>query len=314
MRYKLGYTTGRYVLRIDSDGGRIQLKFFNFCWKAFAAERLPDSVMARGFLQRIIDLQCTYGFPEYDILEVENLASTTKFAELLQELEDTRNLLIMYRMIHFNEKIPDIPLNIINRESQLFKPILRVFQKTETMKELFPVISEYFNQKCAANANSLHAYVYDRVVDLIKNEGFTLESKAIWLHVIDSDKCPGDFIHHKPLSYLSADYRELSRKQITEICKDVLGAKPPRHHGSSSKLIFDRKKLKQLKNFYNLSLQLKVKEKGEDGEDIGNVGLDEHLTKPNRAKRKSSTKDTPADSQDPTQPTQPTQTDPQRND
>ena len=77
----------------------------------------------------------------------------------------------MYRIIHINEKIPDIPLNIVNRERQLFKPILRVFQKTETINELFPVISEYINQKRAANANSLHAYVYERVVDLITNEG-----------------------------------------------------------------------------------------------------------------------------------------------
>ena len=98
-------------------------------------------------------------------------------------------------MIHINEKIPDIPLNIVNREKQLFKPILRVFQKTETINELFPVISEYINQKRAANANSLHAYVYDRVVDLIKNEGkYELESKTIWEHVIDSNKCPGNLI------------------------------------------------------------------------------------------------------------------------
>ncbi len=313
--YKLGYTTGRYVLRIDNDGGRIQLKFFTFCWKAFAAERLPDSVMARGFLQRIIDLQCTYGFPEYDILEVENPANTTKFAELLQELEQTRNLLLMYRIIHFNEKIPDISLNIINRESQLFKPILRVFHDTQTMKELFPVISEYINQKRAANANSLHAYVYDRVVDKIKNEGkYQLETKAIWDHVTDPNICQGSLITHKPLSYLSADYGEISRKQITEICKGVLGAKAPRHHGSSSELIFDKNKLGQLKNFYNLSLRIKVKEKGEDGEDgedIQKVGLDKLLTKSSKRKRKLSTKDTLGESQDPTQPTQPTQPDPE---
>lgn len=310
--YKLGYTTGRYVLRIDNDGGRVQLKFFTFCWKAFAAERLPDSVMARGFLQRIIDLQCTYGFPDYDILEVENPANTTKFAELLEELEETRNLLLMYRIIHFNEKIPDIPLNIVNRERQLFKPILRVFQKTETMEELFPVLSEYINQKRAANANSLHAYVYDRVVDLITNEGkYEIESRTIWEHVIDSNKCPGDLIPHKPLSYSSAEYGEISRKQVTEICKDVLGAKPPRHHGSSSKLIFDRKKLNKLKKFYNLSLKVRVKENGEDGEDgedVRNVGLDNLLTKANKRRRKLSTKGAVVDSEDPTQPTQPTQT------
>ena len=54
------------------------------------------------------------------------------------------------------------------------------------MKELLPVISEYINQKREANANSLHAYVYNRVVDLIKNEGkYELESIRIWEHVID---------------------------------------------------------------------------------------------------------------------------------
>ena len=89
-------------------------------------------------------------------------------------------------MIHHNDVIPDIRLNIINREKQLFKPILRVFQKTETMKELLPVISEYINQKRAANANSLHAFVYNRVVDLIKNEGkYELENIRIWEQVID---------------------------------------------------------------------------------------------------------------------------------
>ena len=276
--------------------------------------------MARGFLQRIIDLQCTYGFPEYDILEVENPANTTKFAELLEELEETRNLLLIYRMIHHNDMIPDIPLNIVNRERQLFKPILRVFQKTETINELFPVISEYINQKRAANANSLHAYVYNRVVDLIKNEGkYELESIKIWDHIIDSDKCPGDFIPHKPLSYLSVDYGEISRKQITEICKDVLGAKSPRRHGSSRGLIFDPKKSKQLENFYNLSLRVKVKEKengtdGMDGTLSEGVGLDKHLTKTNRAKTKSSTKDDHVNPQDPSQASQASQTEAREND
>ena len=50
---------------------------------------------------------------------------------------------------------------------------------------------------------------------------YELESKTIWEHVIDSNKCPGDLIPHKPLSYSSAEYGEISRKQITEICKDV---------------------------------------------------------------------------------------------
>ena len=41
-------------------------------------------------------------------------------------------------------KIPDIQLNIENREKQLFKPIVRIFQNSkEVLDELLPVISNY---------------------------------------------------------------------------------------------------------------------------------------------------------------------------
>ena len=117
--YKNGYTTGQPVLRMDTDNsGRIQYRFFTFGFKAFAAEKLPDSVKSRGFLQRVIELPCIYGFPKYDIMEVTNPAGEEKFSKLLDELEHVRNLLLMYRIIHFRETIPDINLNIINRESQ----------------------------------------------------------------------------------------------------------------------------------------------------------------------------------------------------
>ena len=113
---------------------------------------------------------------------------------------------------------------------------------------------------------------------------------------------------------MSADYGEISRKQITEICKDVLGAKPPRRHGSSRGLIFDPKNLKQLENFYNLSLTVKVKEKENEKGRMGRmgvyggVGLDKHLTKSNGAERVFRPKDNQVDSQDPSQASQASQT------
>ena len=310
--YKNGYTTGQPVLRMDNDNsGRMQYRFFTFGFKAFSAEKLPDSVKARGFLQRVIDLPCIYGFPHYDIMEVTNPAGAEEFSDLLYELEKTRNLLLVYRMIHFYDKIPNIKLNIINRENQLFKPVLRVFQKTESMKELLPIISEYINKKRAANANSLHAYIYKVITHVTHNEGsYEIETKKIWEKVIDPDECPGSSIPHKPLSYQSADYGEISRKGVTEICKDVFSAVPPRRHGSSSRLIFDQKKLEQLMHFYNSSLTVKVKENGEDGEDgedNRNVGLDKHLTNSNITKGNLNMNDTSAHTQEPSQPTQPTQ-------
>ena len=68
-----------------------------------------------------IELPCVYGFPQYDISEVANPAGDEEYQELLDELLDIRNTLLVYRLLHFKEKILDINLNIQGREKQLFK-------------------------------------------------------------------------------------------------------------------------------------------------------------------------------------------------
>jgi hypothetical protein len=81
---------------------------------------------------------------------------------------EIRNTLLVYRLLHFKDKITDIKLNIQNREKQLFKPVLRVFQSTQALEELRPVISKYISQRRESNANSLHAFLYRTVKELIE--------------------------------------------------------------------------------------------------------------------------------------------------
>ena len=86
--YKNGYITGFPVARTDTSFGRKQLKLNTYCWKAFSAERLPDSFKARGFNQRTIGLSCVYGFPQYDISEVVNPAGEDEYQDLLNDLNE----------------------------------------------------------------------------------------------------------------------------------------------------------------------------------------------------------------------------------
>ena len=71
---KNGYTTGFPVLRTDTSFGRKQQRFNTFCFKAFAAERTPDPEKAKGFIQRIVEINCFAGNPPCDISEVVNPA------------------------------------------------------------------------------------------------------------------------------------------------------------------------------------------------------------------------------------------------
>jgi hypothetical protein len=283
--YKNGYTTGRPTSKIDTTYGRKQLKFNNYCWKALAAERLPDSMKAKGFNQRILEIPCVYGFPDHDISEVANPAGDDEFQDLLDELLDARNKLLIYRLQHHHNKIPNIKVNLKNREKQLFKPILRVFQKTSTLNELLPVVSEYVSQKRQANANTLHAYLYGIVKDLInKKNSYELENADIWISVTDG--LAGSEITGKPLSYESAEFGQISQKMVTQIMKDVFGARPPKHHGASRKLVFKKEKFDKIGQFYELNLEIKVVDgEFEDGTDgrygthSGDVGLYKHMEK-----------------------------------
>jgi hypothetical protein len=213
--HKNGYTTGKYYHRTDTSVGRQQLKFNTFCFKAFASEKLPDSVTAKGFNQRIIELPCVYGFPQYDISEVANPAGEEEYQELLDELLYTRNTLLVYRLLHFKDKILDIKLNIQGREKQLFKPVLRVFQHTQTQNKLLPVISKYISQRRENNANTLNAFLYDHMKGLIKAQNtYELESNLIWNTI--KGTLQGKDIPSKPQSYDTVEFGSISQKGITE--------------------------------------------------------------------------------------------------
>lgn len=275
---KNGYTTGYPVLRTDTSSGRKQQRYNTFCFKAFAAEKTPDSVRAKGFNQRIVELPCVYGFPEYDISEVINPAGEQKYEELLNELNDTRNLLLVYRLLHFKDKIPDIRLNIENREKQLFKPLIRVFQHTDALKELLPILSKYVRQKRENNANSLHAYLYKIVKDLIEAQKATeIESSLIWSTIKES--LQGDRIPSRPQSFQSIEFGTLSQKEIVKILKDAFGAKKFNRHGESRKLVFDKSKLEKMGKIYDLKIDIEVKEEEEESAASGTHGTHTDLDK-----------------------------------
>ena len=115
--YKNGYTTGFPVLRTDTSYGRKQQRFNTFCFKSFAAERTPDPEKAKGFVQRIVEVNCFAGNPPCDISELVNPAGDQENQNLRDELLEFRNILLIYKLVHFHEPISDIKdLNIKNRE------------------------------------------------------------------------------------------------------------------------------------------------------------------------------------------------------
>jgi hypothetical protein len=276
--HKNGYIKGIPVARTDTSFGRKQMKFNTYCFKAFAAERFPDPTKAKGFNQRVIELQCSSGNPQHDIAEVTDETGAEEFQILRNELNEMRNTLLIVRLLHFHSVIPDIKLNIKGREKQLFKPVLRIFQNTETLAELLPVISNYVIQKREANYSSLHAFLYRAIEDLISDRQTTqLESGFIWEYI--RSNLQGADVPGKALSYDTSEFGILSRKEITQTFEHIFGAKVKKTHGIKA-LVFDISKLKRLGKIYDLSTEVRVIEREQTGddEDVGDdVGIGRYI-------------------------------------
>ncbi len=285
--HKNGYIKGFPVARTDTSFGRKQLKYNTFCFKAFAAEKFPDSVKAKGFNQRVIELQCSAGDPERDIAEVTNPGGEEEFQDLLDELNEIRNLLLVYRLFHFHEKIPDIKLNIKGREKQLFKSLLRIFQNTKVLDKLLPVISNYVSQKREANYNTLHAFLYRAIKDMMKSQKTAhLESGYVWEYI--KSILPGEEVLGRALSYETSEFGIITQKEIIQTLEHIFGAKTKKIHGIR-RLVFDISKLQRLSRAFDMAVEIKVMKDGEGvghGEEVNrgsdwtdwtDVGLDRHI-------------------------------------
>jgi hypothetical protein len=80
-------------------------------------------------------------------------------------------------------------------------------------------------------------------------------------------------------SFMSADFGKLTQNRITATCREVFGAKPSRDTKNRGH-VFDKNKMDQLDNLYNLSLKVEVKDMTEMTEMTlsGGVGMDKHLS------------------------------------
>ena len=264
--YKVSYRSGTKVTRmydnINSSGSNKkssrQQAFLLYCFKVFASEKLPDKVKSKGFLERIIPLKSVSGDPQFDISEIVNDAGDEQFKELYEELINTRKLLLIYRLLHHNDAIPNVELNIKNRYKQLTKPLIRLFQNSESLDEIIKSLSKYVIEKNEEKINSLDSALLFLVIDLVaKKEGTTiLYNDEIWEKVKKEFK--GNEIEDKPYSYYSEDYGLISKTKITNICETKFSGKQHKDPLNGRGLIFNQDTLNKLSANYSIINGIKI--------------------------------------------------------
>ncbi len=274
--YQVSYRTGTKVTRMyDSNSSPSKILnanhqdsngFLLFGFKMFASENMPDKVKSKGFLERIVPLKAVPGDPEFDISEVVDGSGDEQFKELYQELEDTRKLLFMYRLLNHNETIPDVKLNIKNRYKQLTKPLIRLFQSTQSVNDIVKSLSKYLIEKNQEKIDSLDSAILNFIINLVSKYGETLYNDQIWKEL--KKKYRDGEIPDKLYSWYLEGYGSISKNSITKICETKFGAKPYRDSEKGRGLIFNQKTLNKLIVNYSIIDEIKIikEEKKKDEE------------------------------------------------
>jgi hypothetical protein len=287
--YKRGYNAGGKVTRTDLTFGRKQDGYFVYGFKAFTAEKRPDNDNAKGFNERTFFIECQAGTPEYDITEITNaVAGDSEFKALYDELDSLHKLLFAYRLLHHSDILPDIKnLSVRNREKQLTKPLIRLFQKApKCRKEIAGALADLIIKRRGVKQDTLDAKIYHVIKKLMIEEGrkegqevYKFTNTRIYTEVCEA--LGGKYKNEgKDQSFETPEHGTVSHKKITNICVDKFGANKEHSHNNRF-FVFDKDKFAKSKEAYEFPEDLKLLIEQEEEENSMGVSKDTPLQPPN---------------------------------
>ncbi len=120
-------------------------------------------------MQRCIPLACQNRIQKLDIARILE-PTNAEHEKLYEEIRLLRNKLLIYRMLHYFDEIPNVELNIPNREAQLYISLFLLFQNTKyPLKELENAATKYIRANRERQAHTFEAVVY-RVVKFLADQ------------------------------------------------------------------------------------------------------------------------------------------------
>ncbi|HEY7082377.1 MAG TPA: hypothetical protein VH500_22025 [Nitrososphaeraceae archaeon] len=256
---KTGYQLNGKVPKINTNTLRQEF-FFTFGLKIIIGERSMSLTEAKGVYDRTFSSTAYAGDPKFDIKETLNPQGNAACKSRLDRLRSFRKLLLIYRLLHFNDQVPDIDTGLKRRNRELCKPILQLFHdsKIETQTEIKSMLEHFLAVKKHRKESTIEVALYPTIINLVSEYGNELPASSIW-HRIKAGGIDGYYDERKPNEYQTADFGIVYRNSITNIICDKLGAQR-RHKEKGNILIFDSEKLAKIGKSYDIetSIQLKL--------------------------------------------------------
>ena len=88
--------------------------------------------------------------------------------KLLKELMDFRKLLLVYRLRHFKDPIPDLDIGVEGRDKQLVKHSVQLFNGCKCLKEVIETLQKFLDIKNEKKESSIELVLLKVVATLVK--------------------------------------------------------------------------------------------------------------------------------------------------
>jgi hypothetical protein len=222
---KTGYQLNGKVPKINTNSLRQEF-FCTYGLKIIIAEKSMSLIEAKGVHDRTFSFTAYPGDSLFDIKETLNPQGNSECQKRLNDLLFFRKLLLVYRLLHFKDIIPNIDTGLKRRNRELVKPILQLFCNAESkiQKEIASTLEGFLKAKQARKENTIEAALYPMISNMVSQYGRELFARDIWKAIIADDIIKGYYDEKRPNEYQTADYGTIYRNSITNVICDKLGA------------------------------------------------------------------------------------------
>jgi len=200
---------------------------------------IPDEKKMKATLDRSFVYHFIPGNVPYNIKDVIRGAGDPKFGPLLEELIFTRKLLLCYRLLHHNDTILDVSLNVKNRSAELTKSLIRLFANSpDALGRIMDSLSKFMKERKEIKADSFESKLYQAITELRDEFAEKINTQVLSEHLIElSNKQIRDkFIEiveaeesqEETGKYYSPIVGTFTQTRITQAAKSRFNAKPVR--------------------------------------------------------------------------------------
>jgi hypothetical protein len=244
---KNGYQIRGRVFKINMNTQN-QESFYAYCYKLIICEQSLKHGSAAGMLDRTFTVKTFKGKPKFDIKESLNPGGDKNRLQRIEELIDLRKMMLVYRLIHFQDPIEDIEIELDGRDRELCKPMLQLFHRTAAEKEIEVTLRKFLSEKNAEKQNTIEYALYPIVVNLV-NYGKVVYVKQVWSELIHNIQGIYDE-ERKPNDFQTYDFGVIHRNTVSKLICDKFGARGG-HRKDGNVLVFDLNKLVKAGQVYD---------------------------------------------------------------